>query len=110
MTITIMENEFKIKENLKGDGCNEIKATLFYNKEDYNRKYPNKSYILSILPTKITYSDGCKIETTVPVDGAIIILREVDRKSPKVERELFEELTDEKLKVYINKYLSAYIV
>ena len=109
----LMERVFKVKENNENnERVNAIEVKLYYRRDagysywDGHRE--ERGYLLSIIPTEIKECDGYTIHSTTMGSGVNILLREVNRKSAKVERELLEELTDEKIKEYIRQYIPEY--
>ena len=106
----LMERFFKVKENK--ERVNTMVVKLYYRRDrgysywDGHRQ--ERGYLLSITPTVIKECDGYTIYSTIGRSGVNIMLREVNRKSAKVERELLEELTDEKIKEYIKRYIPEY--
>lgn len=114
----LLEKVFEVKENLKEDKINAIEVRLRYRRDVgysyWDGHYQKRGYLLAISPTERTeheseYGNYTTV-SSIMGSGGYIMLREVNRKSQKVERELLEELTDDKLKEYINKYLPEYIV
>lgn len=112
--VIIMEKVFNIKENLRNDNCNSIEVKLIYNKDAgisyWDGHYKKRGYRLSMSPTERSNKYGYMTTSTVLGSGGYIMLREVSRKSKKVEQELLEELTDDKLREYVEKYLPEYII
>ena len=106
----LMERFFKVKQN--DEKVNSIVVKLSYRRDAgynyWNGNRQERGYLLSITPTEIKDCDGYITNSTIGRSGVNIMLREVNRKSAKVERELLEELTDEKIKEYIRRYITEY--
>ena len=106
----LMERVFKVKEN--NEKVNSIVVELYYRRDAgynyWNGHRQERGYLLSITPTEIKDCDGYITNSTIGRSGVNIMLREVNRKSAKIERELLEELTDEKIKEYIRRYIPEY--
>ena len=106
----LMEKVFKVKEN--NERVNAIEVKLYYRRDvgysywDGHRQ--ERGYLLSMTPTEINECDGYTTYITTMGSGGYIMLRKVNRKSAKVERELLAELTDEKIKEYIRRYIPEY--
>ena len=106
----LMEKVFKVKVN--NEKVNSIVVKLYY-RRDVGRSYwdghrQERGYLLSMTPTEIKECDGYTIHSTTMGSGGNLMLRMVNRKSAKVERELLAELTDEKIKEYIRQYIPEY--
>lgn len=114
----LLEKIFEVKENLKGDNVNTVEVRLRYRRDEgysyWDGHHQKRGYLLSMSPTERNehtseYGNYTTV-SSVMGSGGYIMLREVSRKSKKVERELLEELTDDKLKEYVNKYIPEYII
>ena len=111
----LMEKVFKVKVNNEKENnkkVNAIEVKLYYPRDvgysywDGHRQ--ERGYLLSMTPTEMNECDGYTTYITTMGSGGYIMLRKVNRKSAKVERELLAELTDEKIKEYIRQYIKAY--
>ena len=106
----LMERFFKVKEN--EEKVNTMVVKLYYRRDAgysyWDGHKQERGYLLSVTPTEIKECDGYIIHSTTMGSGVNIMLREVNRKSAKVERELLAELTDEKIKEYIRRYIPEY--
>lgn len=106
----LMERFFKVKEN--EEKVNTMVVKLYYRRDAgysyWDGHKQERGYLLSVTPTEIKECDGYRTHSTIGRSGVNILLREVNRKSAKVERELLEELTDEKIKEYIRRYIPEY--
>ena len=106
----LMERFFKVKQN--DEKVNTIVVKLYYRRDAgynyWNGNRQERGYLLSVTPTEIKECDRYATHLTIGRSGVNIMLREVNRKSAKVERELLEELTDDKIKEYIRRYVPEY--
>ena len=106
----LMERFFKVKQN--DEKVNTIVVKLYYRRDAgynyWNGNRQERGYLLSVTPTEIKECDRYATHLTIGRSGVNIMLREVKRKSVKVERELLEELKDEKIKEYIRRYIPEY--
>ena len=109
----IWKEEYDVIENKKGDDINKIEATMLYQKgDDYKT---SRAYVLMLTPTKVEDKcdgDYCYTVHSTYADTIVkVILKKVNRKSSKIEKEIIKDLTTNgDLKYLLTFYFPDYSI
>ena len=99
-----MKRYFKITNS---DKVTHLKVDIRYNLGNSDYRPSKRGYYAHVTPVKLVAERGYTTETTQCYSGFKTLLREVTRKSTKVEREIESNETLKALKSMIRDYLST---